>query len=149
MTDKKHQRSCTTCIWSKQKAIATKDHPELSLINLDNWHHACTNPDGKIYKISPGRYDAANYKKGQVCHTKLGETSLASNDYVEYQKGAIKLRLSNNKMTLTLSAQNVPFNSAEKRKIEKDLADVFEVVTLASEKIPVVENTKTIGAVEL
>lgn len=77
--------------------------------------------------------------KGKDCHTKKGQTPVASNnknDYIEYQQGAVKLKVQNGKMALSMNV-NTEFTLNERKKVEKDLTDVFEVVTLAASKFTV------------
>ena len=129
----KYQKSCTTC------SFAIMD---------SSYRQICRNELGKHFekRVQSGAYYYSY--RGQSCHSKKGETTV-SNDYIEYQKGAIKLKLSNNKMSISMNVNNAPFNTAEKTKIEKDLADVFEVVTLASQKIPAAKESSAVSGIEL
>lgn len=112
-----HQRACGTCVhWKYQENVGV----------------SCSNQDVRY------KNHKTYYMKGQDCHIKPGQTVTSSNskDYIEYQQGVVKLKLQNGQMTISLAA-TVAFNSKEREKIEKDLSDVFEVVTLASSKIVV------------
>lgn len=131
----KHSRTCGTCQFSIYMTSNT------SPTNKSGNH--CTNPQSKYHN----QY-LDYYTKGRECHSKVGDNNtLKTNDYIEYQQGVVKLKLQNGQMTLQVNA-TTHFNEKERAKIEKDLSDVFEVVTLASSKI-VKESVKVAETVEI
>jgi hypothetical protein len=156
MSSVKHQRQCSTCVFAKPHSIHNFSEANVQYSAGDNpnsWYKFCSNPSGNKFQsnIATRHFDISYYK-GQDCHSSVAGTTMSKNsnlkDFIQYQKGAVNLKLQNNKMYLSMNVET-DFNAVERRKIEQDLADVFEVVTLASEKIPKHETSIKDAGVDL